>query len=265
MHVNAPIGTSKERASAQIWPGFWEDKTGFGANTVAGYADGYHTGADLNLNHPTWDADKGAPVYAAADGTVIWSNNYHKSWGWIVVIEHVDDDGKKYYTRYGHMNHTDFLVTPAHVPVTIGQIIGHIGNADGYYKDANHLHFDVSLTDILTTTPDHWPGTVRNAATLANLNLNYTDPKVFLLAHHTPTAQPASTSETLQVISTGLSVRAQPNRSTAPIGTLKNGDKVEVSGSITGDGYHFAALLIVNGVAYPYQPAFVAREFLGPV
>lgn len=263
MFVDSPVGTSAERATGKVWPGQWQDATGFGINTIAGYSDGYHTGADLNLNFPNWDMDKGAPVYTAASGTVLWSRNYMKSWGWIIVIHHVDDTGKNFYTRYAHLNHIDFPVISEGAVVTVGQVIGHIGNADGYYKDADHLHFDISLTDILATAPDHWPGTQKDSATLADLTLNYVNPRDFILAHH-GTKTVDTHKEEMRVITDSLLIRPEPNKSKLAVGALKGDDVVAVTGSTASDGYHFAQLLEVNGQAQN-GPAYVAREFLAKV
>lgn len=170
---DSPVGTLEERLGTEVWPGAWFDATGFASfYTTIGAA--YHTGADLNLNSPYFDADKLAPVYAPADGVVTYSAAAGGTWGYVIVIRHDPlVDGKVVWTRYGHVSSA--LVKEGD-RVVRGQQICNIGNAGG--QVAYHLHFDVATTDILETQPTHWPG----------LNLNdvyrhYTDPRKFIQDH----------------------------------------------------------------------------------
>jgi murein DD-endopeptidase MepM/ murein hydrolase activator NlpD len=135
----------------------------------------YHTGADLNLNSPTWDADKGQPVYAAANGLVTFAELVPapSTWGRLVVIRHVLQDGSIVHSRYGHLAS---LVVEAGQVVQLGDVLGTIGGAE--FGLANHLHFDISHSAVLESNPTHWPGSNKQAV----LD-NYTDPKAFLLAH----------------------------------------------------------------------------------
>lgn len=168
-----PIGTEAERAGAKVWPGRWEDANQFGHK----YELGYHTGADLNLNKPTHNLDKGKPVYAAADGQVIYARELGGAWQSLVVIKHDPlPDDKPVYTRYGHMD--DFIAEGTFV--TRGQQIGKVGRYQEptHPKSNFHLHFDVSRTNVLETNPQHWPGNSQS-----ELFTHYVDPKEFILAH----------------------------------------------------------------------------------
>jgi murein DD-endopeptidase MepM/ murein hydrolase activator NlpD len=130
----------------------------------------YHTGADLNLNKPSWDSDKGRPVFAAANGVVTYAKHVPapSTWGRLAVIRH--EGGV--YTRYAHMG--SLLVTAGQT-VTRGQQIGTIGGAE--FGLPNHLHFDVSPTERLATYPLDWPG-----MTWSRIVTDYTEPLLFILA-----------------------------------------------------------------------------------
>lgn len=103
-------------------------------------SDGYktrgmwHTGIDMN-GPGACDADLGAAVYAMTDGVVRFAGQGGSAWGGVVVIEH-NIDGKKRWTRYGHV--IGIRVQAGQV-VKPGQQIAQIGK--GSWACA-HLHFD---------------------------------------------------------------------------------------------------------------------------
>ena len=92
------------------------------------------------------------------------------TWGRLIVIRHTRPNGQIVHSRYGHL--ASMAVEEGQV-VTRGQVIGTIGGAE--FGLANHLHFDVSTSGILETSPTHWPGA--NQAVVA---ANYVNPKTFL-------------------------------------------------------------------------------------
>lgn len=55
-------------------------------------------------------------------------------------------------------------------------------SVDGGGAGSEHLHFDVSCTDILADNPGHWPG--GGAEGRASVIANYVDPKQFLRQYH---------------------------------------------------------------------------------
>lgn len=169
---DAPIGTQEEREGKfveggmafglyPIWVGRWYDANPF----LSWYNQGYHTGADLNLPGSS-DADKDAPIYAVADGTVTFAGPAG-SWGNIVVIEHPEalvtlPDGhsqhQRVYSRYGHVS--DRILVKAGQPVTRGQNIAFIG-LQANFVTGWHLHFDVNYSDMFKSRPAHWPNMTR--------------------------------------------------------------------------------------------------------
>lgn len=172
---DSPVGTVAERASAKMWPGDWFDATGYAQRyEIRPRIWHIHTGADLNLNKPKWDTDRGQPVYACADGVVTHVGKLGGTWGNVIVIQHPNVDGQPVYSRYAHV---DNIVIEAGGDVVRGQQIAVIGRPN-YEGSAYHLHFDISLSDILKTNPGHWPGD-----DLPEVLRNYTDPRRFIESH----------------------------------------------------------------------------------
>lgn len=139
--------------------------------TLPSGAKAYHTGADLNLNNPTWDADKGKPVHATGNGVVTYAQLVPTgTWGRLIVIRHTRPNGEIVHSRYGHL--ASMAVTEGEV-VNRGDVIGTIGGTE--WGMPNHLHFDISTSGILESNPTHWPGTSKTSAAA-----NYVNPKTFL-------------------------------------------------------------------------------------
>jgi len=172
---DSPVGTAAERAGDEIWPGHWFDATGFDRlYRVGTSAQAYHTGADLNMNEPYWDADKQSPVYAVASGIVTFADRL-PGWGYVIIIRHdpLITTGQVMVARYAHVEAIQVAVGDR---VVRGQQISKVGNAEGLF--AYHLHFDLSPTSIMTTQPWHWPKMDRKA-----LRANYVDPLAFIRSH----------------------------------------------------------------------------------
>ena len=171
---SSPVGIDEERNSGIIWPGFWRDATGY----LTKYRLGYHTGADLNLDEPKLNSDRGMPVYSIADGEVTSAGYLGDSWGRVIVIKHKPlPDGTPIYSRYGHVENIEVKAGDL---VERGQQIATIGLFGSVKVQNYHLHFDISCTDILGTKPGHWPG-----RKLDEVKTHYVDPKLFLQEHNT--------------------------------------------------------------------------------
>jgi murein DD-endopeptidase MepM/ murein hydrolase activator NlpD len=165
---DSPVGSQAERDGALLegvmfsglgpaWHGVWYDANPY----LTWYAFGYHTGADLNIRGVS-SADRDAPIYAVADGKVIYAGKAG-SWGNIVVVEHplarvsLPDGSvreQKVYSRYGHVS--DRILVRRDDAVRRGQNIAFIGLAEGA-TTGWHLHFDVGYTGLLKSQPGHWP------------------------------------------------------------------------------------------------------------
>lgn len=172
---DSPVGTAAERRLDAMWPGKWFDATGFARRYRVGTSsEAYHTGADLNLNDPYWDADAHSPVYAATSGVVIFAARL-PGWGNVIIIRHdpVIDTGQILYGRYAHIEEIRVEVGDR---VVRGQQIAKVGNAYGIF--AYHLHYDLSPTTVLESQPHHWPKLDRES-----LLKNYIDPLEFTNKH----------------------------------------------------------------------------------
>ena len=162
----SPIGTDAERQTNKIWPGNWIDANGYCRWYYTGTHYAWHTGADLNLNLPSYDRDAHAPIQSIADGKV-YAIRQFSGWDWIICIEHKD-----VLSRYAHVE--NIQVTEGQ-EVIAGQYIANIGNAGGSYP--YHLHFDIAKLDArMREVPGDWPRD--NKARVLN---EYLDPKSFLL------------------------------------------------------------------------------------
>ncbi len=95
-----------------------------------------HLGEDWNKNSGG-NSDCGEPVYAAANGIIVYAENAGIGWGNVVIIEHNLPDEKKVQTLYGHLQ--KILRTSGEVKLR--DQIGEVGNADGKYLC--HLHFEL--------------------------------------------------------------------------------------------------------------------------
>ncbi|MDR3403406.1 MAG: peptidoglycan DD-metalloendopeptidase family protein [Chthoniobacter sp.] len=114
--------------------------TGDGYYIARGYRPNGHLGEDWNGVHGG-DTDLGDPVYATANGYVMFARNYHVGWGNVVILRHAYYEGStlKYVdSLYGHL--LEFFVQEGE-QVKRGQKIARIGNNFGMYEA--HLHFEM--------------------------------------------------------------------------------------------------------------------------
>jgi murein DD-endopeptidase MepM/ murein hydrolase activator NlpD len=108
-----------------------------------------HPGIDFNGNGGG-DSDLGNPVYAVANGTVVFSGTGSGNWGNIILIEHSLPDGRKVWSQYAHLQIRNVA---SGVNVNKGDQIGTIGkgNNNVYYA---HLHFEIRTQSLAA---DFWP------------------------------------------------------------------------------------------------------------
>jgi len=120
-------------ATPSIWPaaGWLTSSMGARRDPFTGGAD-FHPGLDIS-------ADRGAPVYATADGTIVHAAAY-SAYGNLIRIDH----GFGLESRYGHLSKFE---VKAGSKVKRGELIGRVG-ATGR-ATAPHLHYEVRVNDRL--------------------------------------------------------------------------------------------------------------------
>jgi murein DD-endopeptidase MepM/ murein hydrolase activator NlpD len=127
-----PVGETDYITEQRDRRDLWYNAQDFGEN--------HHLGEDWNKT-TGGDTDCGEPVYATADGQIIFAADAGPGWGNAVVIEHTAPDGTKLRSLYGHLQ----TITKTTGDVKRRDQIGNIGNASGRYKC--HLHFEIKWRD----------------------------------------------------------------------------------------------------------------------
>lgn len=163
----SPVGPQNERNAGAIWGSAWIDRNIFGTRYEVNPGSGVfslHTGADLNL---IIGQDENAQVFAMGAGTVTFADIYPdpKVWGGLVIIYHGVIDGRTVYSRYAHVKN---IIVRKDDRVTKGQPIAQIGGRELGFDP--HLHFDISITDVLDgdfRAAGFWP---KDNADLLNTN-----------------------------------------------------------------------------------------------
>lgn len=110
-------------APSFVWPVSGEIISNFGGPANGERNDG------INIATPM-----GAPIHAAASGTITYSGNELKDYGNLVLIRH--EDG--YVTAYAH---ADRLIVSRGDVVSRGQVIGYAGRTGDV--SAPQLHFEI--------------------------------------------------------------------------------------------------------------------------
>jgi hypothetical protein len=138
-----------------------------------GFYPNGHLGEDWNGNGGG-DTDLGDPVCAIGDGVVIFSEDYKRRWGNVVIVRHAfrNADGKisMIDSLYGHL---DRRMVRQYQVVRRGQQLGTIGNCYGIY--AAHLHLEVRKNLQI--------GMARSS--YARDYSNYYSPRSFIAQHRT--------------------------------------------------------------------------------
>lgn len=115
---------------------------GDGYYVYRGFSPNGHLGEDWNGNGGG-DSDEGDPVYSTANGVVVFSEDYMRGWGNVIIIRHAyrEKNGQIAFvdSLYGHLKVRSVRVGQQ---VARGQLVGTIGTGPrGMY--AAHLHFEI--------------------------------------------------------------------------------------------------------------------------
>lgn len=102
---------------------------------------GNHSGDDIN-GIGGQNSDLGDPVYASADGLVVYVGNPSPGWGNCIILAHRTADGKVVQSMYAHLLTTSVYHNEM---ISRGTLIGSVGQADvGYLA---HLHLEIRESD----------------------------------------------------------------------------------------------------------------------
>lgn len=115
---------------------------GDGYYIFRGFSPNGHLGEDWNGNGGG-DTDEGDPVYSIAHGIVVFSEDYARGWGNVVIIRHAyrENNGQITFidSLYGHLKMRAVRVGQQ---VQRGQVVGTIG-CGPHRMYAAHLHFEL--------------------------------------------------------------------------------------------------------------------------
>lgn len=113
-----------------------------------------HLGVDLFV-------EPGSRVRAPLAGVVhiITNNDAPQDYGPLIILRHETDDGRGFFTLYGHLSEDTLAGLREGDAVSAGQVIARVGSPPGNGDWAPHLHFQIIL-DLLDLGRD-FPGVCR--------------------------------------------------------------------------------------------------------
>lgn len=152
---------------------------GDGYYIFRGFTPNGHLGEDWNGNGGG-NTDEGDPVYSIAHGVVVFSDDYKRGWGNVVIVRHAyrENNGQIAFvdSLYGHLKVRSVRLGQQ---VTRGQVVGTIGRGP-YNMYAAHLHFEIRKDLRVGMRRELYPRTyqtyhVPKAFTDARRNLRFED------------------------------------------------------------------------------------------
>ncbi len=166
-------GDPRENSAAKLTPRLDAARTAAGARIGVGrydearclytspaFAAGDGPAAERRTIHLGIDlfAEPGTPVRAPLAGRVaaFADNDSPQDYGPMLVLEHDRDEGKVFYTLYGHLSRGSLAKLKLGKPVRKGAKLAEIGEPGSNGGWPPHLHFQ-AMTDLLELGPD-FPG-----------------------------------------------------------------------------------------------------------
>jgi murein DD-endopeptidase MepM/ murein hydrolase activator NlpD len=133
------------------------------------FTDNRHLGDDLN-GIGGENSDQGDPVFAVADGQVIFADEAGPGWGNVIIVLHAYEENTTRKFVQSYYGHVETIMVERKQAVRRGQQIATIGTADGRYWA--HLHFEMREFQ----TPFIGPGYREDTR-------GWIDPSAFIAAH----------------------------------------------------------------------------------
>ena len=154
------VGKYNEHRPGMYTGDLFEDK----ARTV-------HMGIDIGC-------PVGTPVYAFDDGVILHQgyNSAPFDYGHVIVTEHIDKDGSKFWVLLGHLSKTSLQRHSTADPFKKGDLLGWIGASSENGGWNPHLHIQLSTVHPLT---HDLPGVV-SLLDRNNALKQYPDPRCIL-------------------------------------------------------------------------------------
>jgi murein DD-endopeptidase MepM/ murein hydrolase activator NlpD len=104
------------------------------------FTENQHLGDDLN-GIGGENSDLGDPIYAVANGAVLFAGEGGSGWGNVVIVLHaIEETGTRRYVQ-SYYGHCDRILVRAGDQVERGQAIATVGTGGGRYFA--HLHFEM--------------------------------------------------------------------------------------------------------------------------
>jgi 4-aminobutyrate aminotransferase-like enzyme/Ser/Thr protein kinase RdoA (MazF antagonist) len=131
-----------------------------------------HLGIDLYMQNKS-------KVYAPLDGKLhsFKNNSAYLDYGPTIILEHLTNDGNRFYTLYGHLSVDSLKDLQVGMPVAKGKTIGRVGDSETNGGWPPHLHFQI-IIDMLGEF-GNFPGVVRPTERDIWLNIS-PDPNIIL-------------------------------------------------------------------------------------
>jgi murein DD-endopeptidase MepM/ murein hydrolase activator NlpD len=165
-------GAYTDQATGKTHKG-WYIATRFGEK----YSLGIHPGEDWNGNGGG-NTDLGQPVFAVAQGRVVFAEQCGQPWGNVIVIEHAfyeNHEQRRMRSLYAHLQ---TLRVKRGAVVKRRQQIATIGQ-DPDKTFGAHLHLELRWDE--TLAPTYWPSS--NGKDLRWVREHYAEPSSFIAAH----------------------------------------------------------------------------------
>lgn len=137
---------------------------------------GYHAGDDFEIPDAYKGNDVDVPVFAIAEGKVVYAS-WVSGYGGVILIQHIID-GKTITAIYGHVNIDAAKVRVGDV-VTKGEQIAVLGDDKSHETDGERRHLHFSMYE---GTAIRLAGYVQTEAALGD----YIDPHQFFVDHGVP-------------------------------------------------------------------------------
>lgn len=182
LHAMAGVGHAQSYMTARLADGFdypVGKPNGDGYYIFRGFTQNGHLGEDWNGNGGG-NTDEGDPVYSIAHGVVVFSEDYARGWGNVVIVRHAyrENNGQIAFvdSLYGHLKVRSVKLGQQ---VTRGQVVGTIGRGPRRMYAA-HLHFEIRKDLRVGMRRDLYPRTyqtyhIPKVFTDSRRNLRYED------------------------------------------------------------------------------------------